>query len=570
MRVSRIVGLGLAGLLVALSTAGAQMTDSREQSGAAAVIGGWEPRQAWKPDPSKVRVPEGYKVEVFVGGLDSPSSVAVDKQGNVWAAISGNLFGPFGDIRPGKQQAKRPFSKPKVMVFDRNGKHIATHGEGVFEYVLAEIGFNPENGKIYIPEYGRRIWEIDGVNGQMRVVIDDLPRGDHMNGGLEFKDGYIYWGQGLPSNTGFSDPDNHGWVDEVDPFWEKHGDPKLPKTARDPACRDFVHTGLNVKSADGRMTGAFLPAGVPAQPGMIIKATVPCGGSIMRAKLSDRGPDGKIPHDKMEVYAMGFRNQHGLAFGPKGTKFENALAVTDNGANDLGHRRIANDGEKLFIVTQKGQDAGFPDKGGFGFMTTKRYGWHYYNRAVIERPYPQLYIGDKPYTPPTYPYRFPSHVDGTRGVPLIMANPNPNGYINAVLEWDTNNPMDGIAWSTNEAFAPKNTLFAAVFGIIDNGPESLVPTWPAILRIEFLEPAGVKWSYFMRNVDMGPNAYQKPENRGGLERTNDVTFNADGTIMYVADYGELFTDFTKASPFYQTAGTGTIWKVTRAQRTAQQ
>jgi glucose/arabinose dehydrogenase len=73
---------------------------------------------------------------------------------------------------------------------------------------------------------------------------------------------------------------------------------------------------------------------------------------------------GIYPHEKMEVYAMGFRNQSGVTFGPKGTKWENALAVSDNGANDVGHRRVANGAEKLWIVTEKGQDGGFPTRRG--------------------------------------------------------------------------------------------------------------------------------------------------------------------------------------------------------------
>jgi hypothetical protein len=51
---------------------------------------------------------------------------------------------------------------------------------------------------------------------------------------------------------------------------------------------------------------------------------------------------------------------------------------SDNGANDLGHRRIANGAEKLYIVTEKGQDAGFPDKEGMGFVSNKRFGWEAY------------------------------------------------------------------------------------------------------------------------------------------------------------------------------------------------
>ena len=260
----------------------------------------------------------------------------------------------------------------------------------------------------------------------------------------------------MPSNTGFADPDNHGWTEEVDPFWQKHGDPALPKTKRDPVCREIVHTGLNVRSADGRMTGALLPVGVPAKPGMVIKPTVPCGGSIMRVAFGKQGADGMFKHEDMEVYAFGFRNQSGVAFGPKGSRFENALAVSDNGANDLGHRRVANGAEKLFIVTEKGQDAGFPDKEGFNFVTNKRFSLRAYNGATIDRPHPQLYIGDKPWVPQLPPYRLPPHVEGVRGVPLIVANPNPNGYINPVLEWDTNNPMDGIAWG-DERFGAKDT-----------------------------------------------------------------------------------------------------------------
>jgi len=294
---------------------------------------------------------------------------------------------------------------------------------------------------------------------------------------------------------------------------------------------------------------------------MKIKAQVPCGGSVMRVKMDAAGADGIYPHENMEVYAFGFRNESGVAFGPNGSRFENALAVSDNGANDLGNRRVANGAEKLWIVTEQGQDAGYPDKEGFLFVDTKRYGWDLYRGNPVDRPYPQLYIGEEPFIPAKIPYHFQHHVDGTRGVPRIMANPDPNGYINPVLEWDTNNPIDGIAWSAN-GFGADNDLFGAVYGILDTGPESLEPTWPAVLQVQFLDPTGVKWSYFARNIDMGPNAYQEEENRGGLERPNDVVFSNDGKTMYVIDYGEVFTDFNKPSPFYTTAGSGVIWTIT--------
>jgi hypothetical protein len=515
--------------------------------------GGWEKRIAVEPDPSKVVVPDGYEVGVLVRGLSAPSSATVDAEGNIWVAVSPPLLGS-----PDKDQ----FEEAHVKVFDPQGKLIKEIGRGVFTTVMNEMSFCAENGKIYVPEYAEKIWEVDGINGEPKLIIKDLFIGDHRNGGVTCKDGYLYFALGLPSNTGFADPDNHGWTDiPNDPFWVAHPDGH-PATPHDPPCRDIVHTGLNVKSSDGRMTGAYLPVGVPAEPGMKIKATVPCGGSVMRVKMDAAGSDGIYPHDKMEVYAMGFRNQSGVAFGPAGSRFENALAVSDNGANDLGNRRVANGAEKIWLVTEMGQDAGYPDKEGFLFVSGKRYGWDEYRGNPVDRPYPNLYIGEEPFIPEVWPYRFQHHVEGVRGVPHIIANPNPDGYINPILEWDTNNPIDGIAWSAG-GFGADNDLFGAVYGILDTGPESLIPTWPAVLQVHFLEPSGIKWSYFARNVEMGPAAYQDEENRGGLERPNDVVFSNDGKTMYVVDYGEVFTDFEMPAPFYTVPKSGVIWTITR-------
>jgi hypothetical protein len=536
-------------VLAALLPASVAFADMQAQQGTPQA-GDWVKRIPVVPNPDKIVVPPGYKVGVFKAGLDTPSSAAVDKDGNLWVAISGQLFNTIDEIEPAH-----------VKIFDKSGNVIKEIGRGVFKTVMNEIGYCAENDTMYIPEYGEKIWEMKGVNGELKLIIKDLFVGDHRNGGITCKDGYLYFALGFPSNSGFADPDNHGWTDiPNDPFWVKHQD-GLGTTPHDAPCRDIVHTGLNVRSSDGRMTGAYMPVGVPAKPGQVVKAQVPCSGSVMRVKFDDKGPDGIYPHEKMEVYAMGFRNQSGVAFGPKGSRFENALAVTDNGANDLGHRRIANAAEKLWIITEKGQDAGFPDKEGMNFVSNKRFSLTPYFGNAVDRPYPQVYIGDKPFVVKPGPYHFQRHTDGYRGVPLIVANPNPNGYINPVLEWDSNNPMDGISWSVSN-FGADNNLFAAVYGILDTGPESLIPTWPVVLRVEFLNPTGIKWSEFAHNIEPGPNAYQKPENRGGLERPNKAVFSNDGKTMYVVDYGEVYTNFQMPTPFYTVAKSGVIWTIT--------
>ncbi len=173
--------------------------------------GGWEKRIAVEPDPSKVVVPEGYEVGILVKGLSAPSSATVDADGNLWVAVSPPLLGS-----PDADQ----FEEAHVKVFDPQGKLIKEIGKGTFTTVMNEISFCAENGKIYIPEYAEKIWEVDGVDGEPKLIIKDLFIGDHRNGGVTCKDGYLYFALGLPSNTGFADPDNHGWTDiPNDPFW---------------------------------------------------------------------------------------------------------------------------------------------------------------------------------------------------------------------------------------------------------------------------------------------------------------------------------------------------------------
>lgn len=55
--------------------------------------GKWSTRTPVTPDPSKIKVPAGYKVGVFASGLDTVTSITVDDSDNVWVAISGNTFG---------------------------------------------------------------------------------------------------------------------------------------------------------------------------------------------------------------------------------------------------------------------------------------------------------------------------------------------------------------------------------------------------------------------------------------------------------------------------------------------
>ena len=66
-------------------------------------------------------------------------------------------------------------------------------------------------------------------------------------------------------------------------------------------------------------------------------------------------------------------------------------------------------------------------------------------------------------------------------------------------EWanGTNNPIDGITSSASNFGANKQSV-RGVYGILDTGPESRIPIGPLALRIEFLEPTGIKCTNLLR------------------------------------------------------------------------
>src|SRR5918995_1160388 len=68
--------------------------------------GGWDTRIAVEPDPSKVVVPDGYEVGVFVKGLNAPSSATVDGEGNLWVAVSPALLGGGGPAKDEFESAR--------------------------------------------------------------------------------------------------------------------------------------------------------------------------------------------------------------------------------------------------------------------------------------------------------------------------------------------------------------------------------------------------------------------------------------------------------------------------------
>jgi hypothetical protein len=166
---------------------GSAFAQDRAKAEPGGPAGKWSTRTPVKPDPSKIKVAKGYKVGVFAAGLDTITALTVDKDDNVWVAISGNTFGfpPEG------------IDKPHVKIFDKSGKLIKDKvGLGMFKsFALNEIGYCPENGRTYVGDYSYGIWEIDGVNGTPKLIMNEVPIGDHALGGITCRDGYLPTGK---------------------------------------------------------------------------------------------------------------------------------------------------------------------------------------------------------------------------------------------------------------------------------------------------------------------------------------------------------------------------------------
>src|SRR5260221_2347650 len=223
LKYAAVVALAVGGL------SGSAFAQDRAKAKRIGRAGNWSTRTHVTPARSKIKVAKDYKVSVSAAGFDTITSITVDKHDNVWVAISGNTFG----------SPPQGIDKPHVKIFDKSGKLIKDNvGLGIFKsFALNEIGYCPENGRTYVGDYSYGIWEIDGVQRTPKLIMNEVPIGDHALGGITCRDGYLYYAVGAPSNSGYSDPDIHGWTDAIDPYWEKRTTDGMPALPRDPPCR---------------------------------------------------------------------------------------------------------------------------------------------------------------------------------------------------------------------------------------------------------------------------------------------------------------------------------------------
>ena len=280
-----------------------------------------------------IALPEGYQIEKAVGGLDFPTSVTWDDEGNMFVAEAGGGLGSQkGDIRI--LQIEEGQVKEVVNLSGKAGIGAALVGltwyEGAF-YIThrAEDGTGAASR---VTKDGQVETLFEGiVDSQAEHQINDIRMGP---------DGRMYVAVGLAGNAGVMDMTS-----------------SLEADTYATPCQDIVLRGANFKTPDFRtddpgdsvMTGTYVSFGTETQPGQVIKGVTLCGGSILSFD----------PHDPMgtiQTHAWGFRNLVGLAWDEQ----TGEMYAAENGYDIRGSRPVKDEMDATLKI-QKDTWYGVPD-----------------------------------------------------------------------------------------------------------------------------------------------------------------------------------------------------------------
>jgi glucose/arabinose dehydrogenase len=484
------------------------------------------------PTNAILKIAPGYKVEPVLWNLTLPSTVTFDSNGSMYVAEEGYSYGEFKPI-------------PRILKLDDKGRVSVLVDRGL-NGPITDIEFNKHDGLLYASHRGV-ISAIDG-RGHIKDLIVALPSmGDHHNNQIGFgSDGRLYFGQGTVTNTGVAGEDSYayGWL-------------KTSPELHDIPGKDIKLTGQNFESAnpltpqnfsDFTTTGAFVPFGTSTTKGQVIKGETKCSGCIISSKLD--GTD-------LKVVAWGLRNPYGLAFGDDGK----TLLFDNNGADERGSRRVANDSDKVYSIDiSKPTDIG------------KWYGW------------PDYFGNAEPVTNP----KFKSESQpGNQSLQFVMQDhPAVQKPLSLLGEGVANTQ---IAFSNSSNFGFRGLAFIGEFGtaapLIHPFAQLTTPLpgfTPTVTgqKVVMLDPRTGKYTDFvsLKRIDK-------------RFHPTGVKFDLKGDAMYIADFGKV--EIRTSSPagnsgtdklafgaglypfasihatVWPYANTGVIWKVTKLGGTAE-
>jgi len=313
-----------------------------------------------KTIPEDIKVPRGYKVEVFAKDLDTPINLIITDKGDMLLADSGIIDG-----------------SGKILILKDDKFEIMAEG---FNPPLT--GINYYKGDIYVSHRG--FITIIKADGSMEDIIAGLPSwGDHHNNQVIFgPDDKMYFGQGTATNSGVVGEDNADWVKEY-PFFHDYPGANIVLRGQNFLTSNLLIPNENKPS----YTGAYSPFGVPAGAGVGIRGIIPANGSIVRAN-----PDGS----NLELVAWGLRNPFRMKFDCFGKLF-----CTNHGSDVRGSRPIDKCPDEFQHIVP-GVWYGWPDYSGGLPVTLPMF-------KPEGMPAPTFLLAQHPMMPPKPFASFPNH-----------------------------------------------------------------------------------------------------------------------------------------------------------------
>lgn len=311
-------------------------------------------------NPSDIYIQQGYHIDIFANGLNSPISMVFDDNGGILIAESGLSDG-----------------NPRVLQLANGRLEVIAQG-----FNVPISGINYLNGVLYISHRGfvTRIKR----DGTTEHIIMGLPsNGDHYNSPVTFsQDNKLYFGQGTVTNSGVVGNDNE-WV-TISPLMCDYPGDYIMLNGQNFETDNIFTAAL---TEDVAVTGAFSPYGIPNLPFEIRKKYIKASGCIIRANL-----DGS----NLEQIAWGFRNPSFMKFDIGGNLF-----VGNNGYTAIGSRPIGNASDDCYYVAPN-LWYGWPDYSGGEAVNSPRFqpdgGFQ-----------PELLLKNQPNIPPKPFVSFPSN-----------------------------------------------------------------------------------------------------------------------------------------------------------------
>lgn len=280
-------------------------------------------------DPNDIILPVGYRIEIFISGLDEPSSMTFTQDGDLYIAESG--------YRSGNSRILR--------VHDSRVEVVAS------DFISPITGLNNINRDIYVSH--KCNISVIKPEGSVQTVITGLPgNGDYGISNVVYgNDGKMYWGQGTSTNSGVVGTDNE-WVRSCPDLCDSPGGYILLNG------QNFGAQNILASTNEMVYTGAFSPFGVANRDFEVRKGIIKASGSILRANL-----DGS----EMELIAWGLRNPTHIAFDSN-----YHLYVANQGFEDRGSRPIINAPDEFLSIRQNVW-YGWPDFAGGEPVTSSRF-----------------------------------------------------------------------------------------------------------------------------------------------------------------------------------------------------